>query len=1007
MPTDKVAAEAAARSLLHGHLDRPEDQVRQNLSHLLGAMGITSHMSHATSAGPADLYLERYRTIIETKRVGLADAPEQPQGRENNETPRQQLERYLRAEITDELGQLDSTGRADRAWIGIVTDGKVWHAWRYPHQRGSVGTSIFSDWRPKSEGELLADLARLFEEGPIGKPWIPEHPAAIFEPYREELSAIRGQLTATQERATRTKQRLWLNILRTSSIAPDNEHQQHNLFVSHSFLIALARGVVHTLTPNVGDPDPEEILREGFPAWIIESTPGRAWAQKLLSKVHSYEWRRRSGDVLRSVYETFIDARDRKIFGEYYTPDWLASLLVKDVCDDKWCNQAAAAALVAEQSGDELFGCGVLDPACGSGTFLYHAAKRILACKTLQEEALPPERKASAVARLVCGLDIHPVAVEISRATVLRALPAIPAGRAGALQIHQGDSLLTQTGANDPLFSHTGKDMRFVTPEGSEIFLPRAFARDRQFGTNLARLVNAAVDGEPIQEDILATVAEETDKAALGAARDRIEQIVGKEGNSVWSWYIANITAPVRLTERKVDRIVANPPWVRMSEIQVPSRKTAIEGFSKELGLWDGGRHATSHDIARLFVKRCREVYLADPVHDPAAWIVKKAALYSGHWESFRRWHKNIVAQTLDLEKAQPFGSGDARRCCVLFDVRKSATLGIGASALIASPSEPIRGPASLTDELVERLNIGPAPNPLPSVKSHYAGRGFRQGATIAPNRLTRVKSFRRTHGNQVEVTTAHSNKAPWKSIPPLIGNIPAGWLRTIHTSTSMVPFGVDPDPGFAIIPTDARGHLHSNPEGTNSLWKQGEALWMEHRSQGKSNPETLLNRIDYGGTLSSQLAHGDRRCRTVLYPVSGDNMRAARVARKSTIIAHTLNYWSATSNDEAAYLVALLNAPALAFAFRESRVSGRAFGLKFWWHVPIPRYDSTNPHHVALTKLTGAAERTVARWMTTSAASGVGNIAKSARIRELLRDDGVFEEIDEIARKVLPQHCV
>ena len=89
--------------------------------------------------------------------------------------------------------------------------------------------------------------------------------------------------------------------------------------------------------------------------------------------------RRRPGDVLRPLYEQFVDERDRKAFGEFYTPDWLAEFIVREICDDAWCETAVAKALAARQQGVDLEGVGVLDPTCGSGTFLYHAVTRILA----------------------------------------------------------------------------------------------------------------------------------------------------------------------------------------------------------------------------------------------------------------------------------------------------------------------------------------------------------------------------------------------------------------------------------------------------------------------------------------------------------------------------------------------------------------------------------------------------------------------------------------------------
>ena len=43
-------------------------------------------------------------------------------------------------------------------------------------------------------------------------------------------------------------------------------------------------------------------------------------------------------------------------------------------------------------------------------------------------------------------------------------------------------------------------------------------------------------------------------------------KIIEDEGNSVWTWYAVNLAGPHQFAERKIDRIVANPPWVKLSD---------------------------------------------------------------------------------------------------------------------------------------------------------------------------------------------------------------------------------------------------------------------------------------------------------------------------------------------------------------------------------------------------------------------------------------------------------
>ena len=146
-------------------------------------------------------------------------------------------------------------------------------------------------------------------------------------------------------------------MLRASGMEPENDQDALTLFVKHSFLVSIARNVSHILV----DPDPENnpniVLNDGFVSWIIQDPDGEDWQRDLLAKINEYDWRRQKGDVLRSVYEGFISAKDRKIFGEHYTPDWLAELLVNETLDPEWLEESIQAAVLPEA----VKGIGVLD----------------------------------------------------------------------------------------------------------------------------------------------------------------------------------------------------------------------------------------------------------------------------------------------------------------------------------------------------------------------------------------------------------------------------------------------------------------------------------------------------------------------------------------------------------------------------------------------------------------------------------------------------------------------
>lgn len=261
---------------------------------------------------------------------------------------------------------------------------------------------------------------------------------------------------------------------------------------------------------------------------------------------------------------------------------------------------------------------------------------------------------------------------------------------------------------------------------------------------------------------------------------------------------------------------------------------------------------------------------------------------------------------------------------------------------------------------------------------------------------------------DEIEVSTVRSTKKGWKKVKPLMGTVPRRWVRTLFTSNDLLAFWVRTGTQHAVVPVDEQGMLEKDPGQTNLLWTECERLYEEHRSQGGNNPKTLRARIDYGSSLSRQLPEArDKKRLTVLYPKSSDIMRAARVARQDEILNDTLYYWKAGNEDEAAYLVALLNAPALGYAFLDARQSGRHFQTHFWNKVPIPLFDKKNKNHLALVKLTIKAEQIIEPWMADPTnTQRLQQVGLSKRIRRLLEEEGILDQIDKLTGQILPNHA-
>ncbi|MDE2917805.1 MAG: hypothetical protein OXM00_11350 [Paracoccaceae bacterium] len=155
-----------------------------------------------------------------------------------------------------------------------------------------------------------------------------------------------------------------------------------------------------------------------------------------------------------------------------------------------------------------------------------------------------------------------------------------------------------------------------------------------------------------------------------------------------------------------------------------------------------------------------------------------------------------------------------------------------------------------------------------------------------------------------------------------------------------------------SIIPANMNGQLIQNNEDRCIFWENLETIYIENIVNG--NPQTLLDRLNYGGRLVNQLPLNQNPddWLFVVYPRSGGIMRAARSNPK--ILDYTVNYFLCANEVEASYLVGLLNTPALG-----QLIMYREFLEILFLVELVPRFDPNNNLHQELAELNLQAETT------------------------------------------------
>jgi type I restriction-modification system DNA methylase subunit len=186
----------------------------------------------------------------------------------------------------------------------------------------------------------------------------------------------------------------------------------------------------------------EHLFLDGLYDWYWEKDGElNAAIKKSLWFLNQYDFCNVRRDVFKHVYQHHMDAKERKRIGEYYTPDEVVNYILDSV---------------GFAPSKDLRQSRIIDPACGSGTFLVEAINRV---KESAVSLSPKEiifmvagRKSAAYREkgTIFGFDIMPFAVYLCESNLLfqliREITAIkenePHFNLDKFQVYRANSLL-------------------------------------------------------------------------------------------------------------------------------------------------------------------------------------------------------------------------------------------------------------------------------------------------------------------------------------------------------------------------------------------------------------------------------------------------------------------------------------------------------------------------------------------------------------------------------------
>ena len=752
-------------------------------------------------------------------------------------------------------------------------------------------------------------------------------------------------------------------------------------FVAQTYLMMLVRLLLARHLTKVGTPSAIDslngklfdsqginIIEDDFFSWVLDPL---FWPQikaligTIMDALDYYDLEAVDEDIFKEIYQEIVRRGDRHRIGEYYTPEWLAELTLTE-------------AVAAVDPKNERKSFSILDPACGSGTFLTNGISVLKKRGCSLEEILDN----------VYGMDLNPLAVAIARANYLLALGKLIERRKGSIfiPVFMADSIRLPEVRKELIF---GIDVLAVdVDKGVQLDLPLEIALDDrglkevltvftdilvEYGTGKLdrnQALKAFESGQKYSKPTM-EILKRTLRTVIGLID------VGKD--SIWVFMMRNIYAPLRMKKKQFTLVVGNPPWVSFKFVENPEYQKFIKDavFNYELLERKQTDLFTQLDTSTVFYDRTADIYLADG--GILAFVMPRSVLTGAkQHQAFKRQKKppmNIL-RILDVEKVDPLFKVPA--CSIISRKKGATTYPVKMIALSGKLPEKNLRLKTATKYLRETSEMYSPPTRDKEVSPYF--EKFLAGASVFPRTLWFIKFIPGQFGLNPEAPLVESAvlpdaKAPWKN-ETLRGEVESEFIFLTITGKFVLPFKTQFQPITLPVVKETRElkivtsqELRRRRKLKMANWvDEAERVWKKNatRTSIKNFPKPM-DRVNYYSLLTLQ--RQDLRY-YVVYTASGTHIAATVVDTRrmpslqikeakinpTGFIADYTTYWCGTNNvEEAHYLAGILNSNVLDQMIKKNQPKGK-FGPRHITRLPfefgVPEFDPKNRLHKQIASL-------------------------------------------------------
>lgn len=829
------------------------------------------------------------------------------------------------------------------------------------------------------------------------------------------------------------------------SIAYGSFDGSESNFLIHTYLSVFAKMLAYAVVSNDDFIDDEELngiidgsifhkynirnfVDDDFFHWVKSERNFKALKKVfrlIAQEISTFDFHGIDEDILKGVYQELIDLDTRHALGEYYTPDWLCERILKEF-EFKEGNR-------------------VLDPACGSGSFLIAAVHRF--------RELNPKIKVEELNASIYGIDIHPLSVQIAKTNVLLALgkEIVNAKTPIHINVILANTLLAPDGVEDlfgqkfkmqidketlELSSQILEDVKIFDEalEASEELAEQTFHKKKATLETFENILRKQIRNGGLNKAVIENFYK---------IYESFRNVKEKGRDSIWKFIVQNLYKPYFLS-KKFDYVIGNPPWFTYSSIKNEEYQNILNDLAENYEVKpERVANFPNLEIAAIFLAYCSSYFLKE--NGAIAFVLPRSFFSSDHHDNTRSGKAKgfRLKQIWDLKGVSP-----------LFRVPTSV-LFAGKEKDNAKRSLPASGLNGISFE-----GVLPAHNcNLDSVKEllketndkwYYVKQGkstafsthkyktqekenpyrkkFKKGAELTPRSFYFVELTQEMpedfKDRIINIKTADSVKTdakkPWKSIE-LSGRIESRFLFRTALSKSILPF-ILYKPDIVVLPitvdlndeNEKKIKLHSADDLMSdgylnaSRWFQNaENIWAIHKTQKNSK----IGAVQYLNWHNKLLSQNFNANYLVIYNSSAKDANATIIRRDDLdidYIVETVTYVFYTNNiNEAYFLSAILNSTIpneMMKDFQAKGLFGERHVHKKILDIYFPKFNEEDEIHVHLAELGKAAHEKTAQYLKANPPKEELTATRLGRLRMEIKKhlSAEMKEIDKIVKKLI-----